>query len=584
MARTRCARRERIAAAVTVIVMACGGDKDKEPTGNSGSIQLAVNPTALSVEQGSSGSVTVSLTRGGGFTGPVTLAVTGLPAGITASVSPTQLSESQTSATVSATVAAAVAANTYTATITATAQGVSQATASYQLTVTAPTSAGKDVEYRFCDPSQAPIFFAYQDGSGAWRPVTGSTAQGTTRFAFKLAQGHGGVLSVFRDASAAVVGAMNVGGSPGAQRARWSPRMRDRMRARGSLAERNARVGERSSLADVYETDVWYASVTELTQDGIDNCAVSQPTKSVRGTVTGVTNGQFGILSLGGATELFIGGSTTNPVTFTGVPSGPVDFIGTRMTATGAPPDKAILLRNLNIPDGGSLPSTVDFTTATVVPATATATITGGGSDQLEIFTELVTATSRALMWFDLAPSTTATRPWAGIPASAMTSSDFHTVLVFATPSNSSNYRLALKHVGPVAPLTLAVGSSLGNPASSQVTGGPYPRFRFQGSIPSEYGKGAAIDVASTLDVGNVFSIIATGAYLAATGNALAYDFTMPDVAGLTGFPAASRLTAGLNEVSASAFGFTGPGIFDLQPNIGSEFKAAARGFTINVP
>ena len=576
--------RERIALAATVLLPACGGDGEKEPTGSSGSIQLAVSPAALSVEQGTSGSVTVSLTRGGGFTGVVSLAVSGLPTGITATISPTQLAATETSATVSATAAASVAPGTFTATITATAQGVSQATASYQLTVTAPTSAGKDVEYQYCDPSQAPIFFAYQDGSGAWRPVTGTTAQGTTKFAFKLAQNRGGVLFVFRSASPTVAEPLNVGGSPSAQRPRWSSRARSRIRTRAGLAERNVQTVARASLADVYETDVQYASVAELTQDGIDNCALSQPTKSVNATVSGVSNGQFGILSLGGVSDLFIGGTSANPVTFDGVPTGAVDFIATRLTSPGNPPDKAIILRNLNIPDGGALPSTVDFNAASLVPATATASITGGGTDELEIFTELVTATSRSLMWFDLAPSATATRPWAGIPASAMASGDFHAVVVFASPSNSSNYRVSLKYVGPVAAVTLALGPALASSASSQVVAGTYPRFRFQGAIPSEYNKGAAVDMASTLDAGNLFSVIVTSAYLAAAGNSLAYDITMPDVAGLTGFPAAARLTAGLNEVSTSVFGFTGPGIFDLQPNLGSEFKAAARGFTINVP
>jgi len=585
MAWTGRAWRQRIAVAATAFVPACGGDGDNEPTGNSGSIQVAVNPATLSIEQGTSGSVTLSLTRGGGFTGAVSLAVSGLPTGITATVSPAQLSASETSASVTATAAAAVAPNTYTATVTATAQGVSQATATYQLTVTAPTSAGKDVEYRYCDPSEAPIFFAYQDGTGTWRPVTGSTAQGTTKFAFKLAQNRGGVLSVFRSAAPTVLGALARGGSTFAEKTRWSEPMRERIRARAEFAERSVGTVEQSLLADVYETDVLYGSVSELTQDGIDNCAISQPTKSVNATVSGVSAGQFGILSLGGVSDVFIGGTSTNPVTFDGVPTGPVDFIATRMTSPGSPPDKAVLLRNLNIPDGGSLPSTVDFNAASLVPATATATISGGGADELEIFTEFVTATSRLLIWFDLAPSTIATRPWAGIPASATTSGDFHTVVVFASPSNSPNYRVSLKYVGPVAAVNLALGPTLPNVVvSSQGVGGAYPRFRFQGTIPSEYNKGAAIDVASTLAVGNVFSAIATSAYLAAAGNALAYDITMPDVAALTGFPAAARLTAGVNEVSASAFGFTGPGIFDLQPNIGSEFKAAARGFTITVP
>ena len=82
----------------------------------------------------------------------------------------------------------------------------------------------------------------------------------------------------------------------------------------------------------------------------------------------------------------------------------------------------------------------------------------------------------------------------------------------------------------------------------------------------------------------NAFSLIATNAYLTASGNALAYDFTMPDVATLAGFPVAARLTAGPNELSASAFGFTGPGIFDVRPNLGSDFKGATAGAMITVP
>ena len=71
---------------------------------------------------------------------------------------------------------------------------------------------------------------------------------------------------------------------------------------------------------------------------------------------------------------------------------------------------------------------------------------------------------------------------------------------------------------------------------------------------------------------------------MTAAGNTLAYDFTMPDVAGLAGFPAAARLASGTNDMALGASGFTGPGIFDLTPNLGSEFKAASKVTTINVP
>ena len=678
-------RRERIVALATAFALACSGGSDG-PSGNTGSIQVAVNPATLTLQQGASGSVSASLTRSGGFTGVVTLAVTGLPTGVTATVTPTQLSGTTASATVNVTVAATVAPQTYSATITATAQGVAQATATYQLTVTAlpnyalsvapaaitiqagasggatvnidrtnftgavalalasppagitgvfnptpatanssmlqisvatsvaagsypvtiqgtatgfgaktttltvtvtaPPAGNVNVEYRYCDASQVPAFFAYQDGNGAWQSVTASTTAGVTKFAFTLTQGRGGVLVVLQTEASAVADVMLVGRSrKSRQSLEQLLRVRDGIRGRFTAAPGRPGVALRS-VANAYETDVLYASATELAQDGIDNCAVSQPTKTVTGTVAGITAGQYGILSLGSSTVVFDGAATTNPVTFDDVPAGPVDFVATRMTSPGTPPDKVVVLRDLNIPDGGSLPSTINFAAPAATPATATATITGASSgDDLEIFTELVTAKHRLLFWFDLAPSQVATRPWAGLSAANMVSGDFHDVVVFATPrASEGDYRVSLKYVGPVANQTLAIGPVLAAPTISSVATGAYPRFRFQGALPSEYNKGASIDVLSSASAGNVFSIIASGAYLAASGNALAYDLTMPNVAGLTGFPGGARLTAGPNDITASGFGFTGPGIFDLQPNVGSEFKAAAKAATVVVP
>jgi len=393
------------------------------------------------------------------------------------------------------------------------------------------------------------------------------------------------VLAVYQSSSPAVVGALGVGRTASARQGLTrSLHTRARIRARVGAVAGTARALDRSALADAYQTEVLYASATELVQDGIDNCALSQPTKTVTGTVAGVSADQYGILSLGGASELFIGGTTTNPVTFTDVPVGPVDLIATRMTSTGTPPDKAFIVRDLNIPDGGSLPSTIDFNGAAVVPATASATVTGAAGDDLEIFTELVTAKHRLLMWFDLAPSRATIRPWAGIPGAAMANGEFHTLVVFASPSGSSDFRVSLKYVGTVTNQTLALGPTINLPAASQVAGGTYPRFRFQGGFSPDYDKGASGDVMSTREEGNAYSIIATTAYLTGPGSAVAYDFTMPDVSALPGFPVAARLTTGVNEVLASAFGFTGPGIFDLRANLGSDFKAAARSFTIAVP
>ncbi len=70
-----------------VLSTACGDD-DKSPTGNgqvSGLVAIASANSAASVPVGASTTLPVIITRSGSFLGPVTMSVTGLPAGVTAS-------------------------------------------------------------------------------------------------------------------------------------------------------------------------------------------------------------------------------------------------------------------------------------------------------------------------------------------------------------------------------------------------------------------------------------------------------------------------------------------------------------------
>jgi hypothetical protein len=678
------ARREGIASLATALALTCGGDDDG-PSGNSGSIHVAVSPIALSLPQGGSGSVTASLTRVGGFSGAVTLAVTGLPQGAAATITPAQLSGNTANATVEVTLAATVPVGNYAAVVTATAQGVAQASATYQLnvttlpnyaltvapaaltipaggnggatiniertnftggvtlalvnppagitgafnptpsttnaaglaisvapnvapgthpitiqgtavgagvktasltlTATAPPTGGSNVEYQFCDASQVPVFFAFQDGTNGWQAVTPTTSSGVTRFTFRLTQGRGGALMVFRYSTSIAPNVATFGSLTNSRPMHGAPLgSRERMRARFGAAAARGGALHRSSVADVYATEVRYGSTADLTQDGIDNCAQTAPTKSVIGTIAGLGTGQLGIFSLGSATETFPGGSASSQIIFSSVPPGPVDFVGVRMSSAGGPPNKAVVFRNLNVPDGGSLPSIIDFNgPASSIPATANVTILGGQNDDLEVFTEFLTSRSRMLFWFDLSPSPTALRQWAGLAPSVMASGDFHGLFVFASPPTSSReFRVALKFVGPVDHQSLALGPTVATASATPVVAGVYPRYRFQGLLPNDYSKGIVVDLSQ--DTGNAFSIIATSTYLATSGGSLAYDFTMPDVFGLAGFPAVARVQAGTNAVTVSGFGFTGPGIFDLTPTLGGEFKAAVRANAVNVP
>ena len=134
---TRIQRTGRVGLTVSAALLAFACRGDDGPVGGTGSIQVAVSPTTLTVAQGGSGSTTISLVRSGGFAGDVTLAVTGLPTGITTTVTPSRLSGTATSAELDLVVAADVALGTHTATITATGQGIDQASTTYQLSITA---------------------------------------------------------------------------------------------------------------------------------------------------------------------------------------------------------------------------------------------------------------------------------------------------------------------------------------------------------------------------------------------------------------------------------------------------------------
>lgn len=78
---------------------------------------LSANPTSLSVAAGGSGTTTITITRVNGFTSPITLAVGGLPSGVTGSCTPNPVTASSCTLTIA--VASTAAAGPATLTLTA---------------------------------------------------------------------------------------------------------------------------------------------------------------------------------------------------------------------------------------------------------------------------------------------------------------------------------------------------------------------------------------------------------------------------------------------------------------------------------
>ncbi|MEO7963064.1 MAG: hypothetical protein ABIT38_04050 [Gemmatimonadaceae bacterium] len=547
-----------------------------------GSISIALAPNAVTIQQGTSGQTTVNLTRTN-FAGDVTFVASGGPAGVAVAFSPTTTTASTSTATL--TVTQGQATGNFPITISASGTGVASATASLAVTVTSPVQGSNSV-WQFCSAADAPSFFAYQDGTGAWQRVLPAVSGTTTTFSFSLTQNRGGVIYVRPQGSAVIVS--DAASVASHSRIRQAQAMLDAGRAqqRQSLTRRGASSFRRASSLANWETEVVYGTSNELTTLGTDNCTDTRPTKTINATVAGVAAGETAQLSLGGASAFVTGGQTA-AVQFQGVPFGTVDLVGTR-APLGDVPDKVVLQRNLNIPDGGALPATIDFNSAQAfAPAMAIATVTNSLGDDLFLSSLFFTANGEAGFFareqlFD----TNVQRTWSGVPNNRLANGDLHGIFLFASPdfTAQTTQRLLLQFTTSVANQTSPLGPNLDIPTATPLSVGSNPRFRFQGSLPLEYRSALNISIQDAVISANQYSISVTSGYLSIAGSNSVFDVVMPDVGSLNGFPAGSGLLPGANQVQVQASGWNGGGLLTLRPRSGDVLRAGIRVVNINVP
>lgn len=120
-------------AQIGLVAFVIGCSSGSTDAGATGTISLGLSSSAGTVQVGEQIDVTGTLTRGGGFTGPVTIRVEGAPDGVTANADAGAGSGS--SALVHVIAAASAAPGTYPLTVRAMASGLTDATAMYTLTI-----------------------------------------------------------------------------------------------------------------------------------------------------------------------------------------------------------------------------------------------------------------------------------------------------------------------------------------------------------------------------------------------------------------------------------------------------------------
>ena len=539
-----------------------------------GGYTLAMNPTTLTIQQGTNGTSTVNITRTGGFAGAVTLSASGLPNGVTAAFNPTAPTTNQSTLTLTA--SATAATGPATVTIKGTAAGLADQTTTLALTVSAATGGSGNTSFEFCTVDQTPIWFAIQDGaSGTWTKVTPSASG--TKFQFNITQPKAGVAYVRNTTSAGVSTASR------SLAGRLSASLKQELLLRNRATRTNAYAAR--SLANGYNLTIVYGTQAELNGQGTQICLPGTG-KTVNGTVAGVNaaGGQSATVSLGPS---IADASATGTFQLTDVPDGALDLVAARSTTNtttfSTSVDKLIIRRGVNAGNNSTLP-VLDFGSAEAFdPVQGNLTIGNIGTDLAIVLTSYFTAggsgAAGATVGGSFIPGAGPFKYY-GVPASKQAAGDLHLALAIAFPglTSTDQARVAALYFKDPTDRTVTLGAALGAQTISAAATAPYVRFRATGPIPAEYGKLLELEFSQGTAARTV-SIAATEGYLA---GAATYDITVPDFSGVAGWDNNwGPKTGSQTEWQVFTYGFTGIGLGSINPVDGATFKGAFRSGTI---
>ena len=480
-------------AALAQAAVACH-DVTSAPTsssaGASGTFTLSA-PATLRVLRGGGGEATITLARDGGFTGSVTLAVTGAPAGLTATITP--------STTTGATAALAVTTDavplgSVALTITARASGRPDQTTTLTVDVAASGgSAGKvTVDFSGCAADRRPVWFAYQDGDDAWTQILGADDV----YRFDVGARRGGYAYVPAQGSGVLV----------------------------QLATRD-----------------------ELTPTPHEVCVPRTGLKTVSGTLA-PTGDDVVYVGLGGPNpnpEFW--GPVGERFTLSGIEDGPQDLIAYRSNPAGyAPGERALIRRDQNVVDHGSL-GTLDLSTAEAfAPATARVTVTGADGAPIGHGMSYRTGPrcSRYDLYDQMHGDTNLTVR--GIPVERQRATDFHQLNVSSVQGTFARYAYESFHT--LADRVVALPEALPFPTVTSPPGG-HKRLQAALTLPAEYRNGS-LQLWMGGDRGYTI-VTASSAWLGAQTVTLA----VPDFSGVSGWRSVFLPAPG-NEVWWGLFAF----------------------------
>jgi len=546
-------------AGVLAAVSAAACSDDPDGPGPTPAIDFAASVTTLTLLQGSSGTVNITLTRSGGFTGDVTITVTGTPAGVTATPAPTSIAPLSTSSVITIAVGASATPGTSTLTVRATGTGVTEKTVPVTLTVT-PAPANASITWEFCAGAM-PVWFAAQDGDGAWTRIEPTDA----KFIFDMDSERGGVAFLTSTSS------------PGSAAASRLARVRPTLLETASLI-RDSAIGARASRAvappaasreDDLALSIVYGTRTELKDQGRMQCR-SETGKTVNGTVAGLGARDLADVTLGDSYSVVGGGTPAFQLLDVG--DGPRDLIASRTVrnpTTNEPEvDRMVIRRGLNQANNSTLP-VLDFSGTDSFALTESDVAVGNlGAGEAFLFNFYFTSGATAFTGFD------GPRPGPfrhhGVPAAKRLPGDLHLAAILAV--GSSDTRIAGVYFNEPTDRAITLGDVLPAPTVEAVSTTPYARLRAAGTLPAAYDKYVSVAFAQA---GRRATIAASAAY---RWRATTYDLTIPDFSGVAGWVNDWGTRRGVQtNWAVTGIGFTSAGINEPVPAEGATIHNASK-------
>ena len=548
------------------------------------SLGLAFNPGGISILQGGQGTSTVTITRSG-VTGSISLSATGLPAGVTASFSPTPVSGTSSVVTFAATSAASPGNSTVT--INAVASDGTTGSATFPMAVVLAGSfsiAGTPAFANLTPGGSGSTGVQATRGPGFTGPIAyavtglpaGLTANVTTTsvadslkitFAATAAVPLGnynvtvtgtngtnvqnativvtvsspGTTTVHLDYSACVTAGRStwLAYQDGSGTLTMVPGMNGIYTfpitsGRGTVAVVIAGPsGHRTTVLSGTAAELGLlpsCSNSYLEYSLLYPTATDDFSKSVTVSATGLGPDDIGQLTLGQPPS--VGLSVGNPSsTLTQVPAGSVDLIGWRYhNVTPGTNIRGAILRAVNVPQSGTA-SPVDFNGAeSFAPVSASYTVSGPGAETahaLMVYSTGTACTNFAFLGLT-APATPGTIY--GFPGSVQQASDLHQLEITTTG------RIAINLFHTMANQTVTLGSPLSTAPTITTLSGPYRRLQVDATVPADY----PFMTYSYGDGTNIVRLVGTAGYFGSQTMTL----SMPDLSGLAGlltswFPAA---------------------------------------------